>query len=507
MSLTNITIIGGGACGISAFIELFLQLRIAKSHREVSITIIEENKEVGKGLAFGTKQPGHILNTQADLMGIHFTEPQHFSDWLIEHDARIGSEVVDNQGENRAFTTRRLYGDYLKEQFEHYFALARNEGMDVQVIHASAKSVARGEPRFTIHLSGNTQHSCDFLVLSPGTPVADNYPDLNDKENYFGSPWPSEPILEKIPKDADVAILGSSLSAVDALMTLTDNDYKGKITCYSPDGLMPRVQPADQAAMIDCKFLTLKNLHEIQRKELRNPTVKEIFRLFKKEAETYAGGKIDWKATARTDKPAEKLLAEDIEIAKNGGDALSNIPYSLRYESSEMWKWLDESEKLKFKKWFGAYWAVNRHCMPLVNAERVNKLFISNQLQVVPGLKEVVFDDSKNSFVLIHGDGNESVETFVINATGPASAVKVMKSELMQNLAKDGLIEPEDAGGIKINTETMQVITGKSAYPNFYAVGHITNGLLLDVNAVWYNVKTIGNLSRHLISQIIGNPS
>ncbi|MCF2489372.1 FAD/NAD(P)-binding protein [Dyadobacter sp. CY347] len=506
MSLTNITIIGGGACGISAFIELFLQLRIAKSHREVSITIIEENQEVGKGLAFGTKQPGHILNTQADLMGIHFSEPQHFSDWLIEHDARIGDEVVDNQGENKAFTTRRLYGDYLKEQFEHYFALAQKEGMDVQVIHACATKVHQQESGFTVDLAGNTQHSCDFLVLSPGTPVADNYPQLNDKEHYFGSPWPSDPILEKIPKEADVAILGSSLSAIDALMTLTDNDYQGKITCYSPDGLMPRVQPEEQD-MIDCKFLTLKKLHEIQRNELRNPTVKEIFRLFKEEAEAYAGGKIDWKATARTGKPAEKLLEEDIEIARNGGDALSNIPYSLRYESSEMWKWLDESEKLKFKKWFGTYWAVNRHCMPLINAERVNKLFTSKQLQVVPGLKEVAFDDGRQSFVLTHGDGREVLEKFVINATGPASAVKLMKSELMQNLAKDGLIEPEDVGGIKINTETMQVITGKSVYPNFYAIGHITNGLLLDVNAVWFNVKMIGNLSRHLISQIIGNPS
>ncbi|MCF2505613.1 FAD/NAD(P)-binding protein [Dyadobacter sp. CY107] len=506
MSLTNITIIGGGACGISAFIELFLQLRIAKSHQKVSITIIEENPEIGKGLAFGTKQPGHILNTQADLMGIHFTEPQHFSDWLIEHDARIGHEVVDNQGENKAFTTRRLYGDYLKEQFEHYFELAKKEGMAVEVIRASAIKVTKLKSGFNVHLSGNRKHSCDFMLLAPGTPVANNYPHLDKKKNYFGSPWPSTPILDNIPKNADVAILGSSLSAVDALMTLADNGYKGKITCYSPDGLMPRVQPEEQQ-MIKCQFLTRKKLHEIQRNELRNPTIKEIFRLFMQEAEAFAGKKIDWKATTRIGKPADQLLKEDIEIAKNGGDALTNIPYSLRYESSEMWKWLDESEKLKFKKWLGAHWAVSRHCMPLVNAERVNQLFETQQLRIVPGLKEVVFDETRKGFVLTCEEGQESVEKYVINATGPASAVKMMKSELMQNLAKANLIEPEDAGGIKINTETMQVITGKKAYPNFYAVGHITNGLLLDVNAVWFNVKMIGNLSRHLISQIIGNPS
>ena len=506
MSLTNIAIIGGGACGISAFIELFLEFRIAKSHKDVCITIIEENEEVGKGLAFGTKQPGHILNTQADLMGIHFTEPQHFSDWLIEHEASIGDEVVDNQGENRAFTTRRLYGDYLKEQFEHYFQLAQSEGMEVNVIHASAKRVSKLEDGFEIQLSENQSHKCDILLLAPGTPVANNYPELEDKEHYFGSPWPSSPLLEKIPKDANVGILGSSLSAIDALMTLTDNEYTGKITCYSPDGLMPRVQP-EFPQKVDCKFLTLRNLHEIQRKELRNPTVKEIFRLFMQEAEDNTGGKIDWKATERIGKPAGELLKEDIRIARDGGDALINIPYSLRYESSEMWKWLDESEKLKFKKWLGAYWGVSRHCMPLVNAERVNQLFESGQLTVISGLKEVIFDDEKNEFVLTSEKGEKFSEKYLINATGPASAVKMMKSELMQNLAEDGLVEPEKAGGIRINTETMQVITGNDTYPNFYAVGHITNGLLLDVNAVWFNVKMIGKLSRHLTTQLIGNPS
>ena len=506
MNLTQITIIGGGACGISAFIELFLQLRIAQRHQQVSITIIEENEEVGKGLAFGTKQPGHILNTQADLMGIHFNEPQHFSEWLIEHEKNVAHEVVDNQGENEAFTTRRLYGDYLKGQFEHYFSLAKAEGMDVQVIHARALDVKKRKEGFRISLSDNKTHDSDYLLLAPGTPVANNYPELEEKENYFGSPWPSSVILDNIPKDADIGILGCSLSAIDALMTLTDNGYKGKITCYSPDGLMPRVQPEVQE-MIECKHITLKNLHQIQREELRNPKVKELFRLFIREAEEYAGKKLDWKAAKRAHKPADELLKEDIETAKNGGDALINIPYSLRYESSEMWKWLSEEEKLKFKKWLGPYWGLNRHCMPIINAERVYKLFESGQLKVIPGLDGVEYEAEREEFLLSLKDGESAAEKYIINATGPASSVKMMKSELMQNLAKSGLVEAEAAGGIQINTETMQVISGEETYPNFYAVGHITNGLLLDVNAVWFNVKMIGKLCRHLTGQLIGNPA
>ncbi|TDE14684.1 FAD/NAD(P)-binding protein [Dyadobacter psychrotolerans] len=499
MSLLNITIVGGGACGISAFIEFFLQLRIAQLHKKISVTIIEENKEVGKGLAFGTKQPGHILNTQADLMGIHFTEPAHFSDWLKEHDERIGHEVVDNQGEFNAFTTRRLYGDYLKEQFEHYFKLAKNEGMQVEVIRARAVSVSEKKQGYEIVLSDNKTHQCDYLVLSPGTPVADNYPKLEGKENYFGSPWPSAPILE-IPTDEDVAILGSSLSAIDAVMTLTDNDHQGKITLYSLDGLMPRVQ-AEDPSDYRCKILTVSNLHKIQREKLRNPTVKEMLRLFMQEAELHDGKKIDWDATDRTGKSAKQLLKKDIEVARNGGDALMNVPLALRYESSEMWKMLDETEKLKFKKWVGNQWNTNRHCMPLVNAERVEKLFSTKQLRVNSDLTDVQFDTKSGHFNLVHDDKTTS-EKYLINATGPASAVKDMKSELIQNLSASGMIEAEKAGGIKIHTETMQVMRKGKTCHNLYALGHITNGLLLDVNAVWFNVKTIGNLSRHLINNL-----
>ena len=505
MQQTNISIVGGGACGISLFIELFLQLRIANSHREVSITIIEENEEVGKGLAFGTKQPGHILNTQADLMGIHFAEPAHFSEWLKKHDSRVDGEVVDNQGEDQAFTTRRLYGDYLKEQFEYYFELAKKEGMSVDLIKASATEIERVKDRFKIKLSSGKSKSCDFVVLAVGTPVADMYQELSDKKNYFDSPWPSSKILENVPRNENVGILGSSLSAIDALMTLADNDHEGKITFYSLDGLMPRVQ-VEKPEPYTCEFLTVSNLHQIQREKLRSPTIFEVFRLFKKEAENYESRKINWKETGRLDIEADKLLKKDIRIAEKGGDALMNIPYALRYESSQMWKLLDETDKLRFKRWLGSYWAVNRHCMPLVNAKRIEKLFETGQLQVIPKLEDVTFDESNETFVLTCKD-KKSKEKFLINATGPASAVKDMKSDLIKNLEKKKLIEPEKAGGIKINTQTMQVINQGKSCPNFYALGHITNGLLLDVNAVWFNVKTIGNLSQHLINSITGENS
>jgi uncharacterized NAD(P)/FAD-binding protein YdhS len=408
--------------------------------------------------------------------------------------------VVDNEGQDEAFTTRRLYGDYLKEQFDHYFELARKEGMKVDLIRASAVSIEPSENQYRVQLSNGQEAVCNHLVLALGTPISNMYGELLKYDNYFDSPWPSSKILENVPREEPVAILGSSLSAIDALMTLADNEHIGPITFYSLDGLLPRVQ-VEKPEHYECQHLTISNLHKIQREKLRSPLVSEVFRLFIKEAEHFAGKSIDWKKADRADMSPHERLKQDIEISNKGGDALINIPYALRYDSSVMWKLFDESAKKKFKKWLGNYWAINRHCMPMINATRIEKLFDSGQLRVVSDLDDVSYDDKEKKFVLSYQDKSDKVG-YLINATGPASAVKDMKSDLIKQLAADELIEPDPIGGIKINAQTMQVVQKNKSIPNFYALGHIVNGQLLDVNAVWFNVKTIGNLSHHLIQSL-----
>src|SRR5690606_31162620 len=108
--MTNITIIGGGACGTAVFIELVLQIADSGLRNETKITIIEKDKSLGYGLAFGTDQPGHLLNTQAELMGIHVLEPEHFSGWLKQHGGRNRTDVKGHGETDHSYTTRSFYG-------------------------------------------------------------------------------------------------------------------------------------------------------------------------------------------------------------------------------------------------------------------------------------------------------------------------------------------------------------------------------------------------------------
>ena len=501
MKKITVAIVGGGACGVAAFAELLVQLKIAEKHTISTILIVEKSRDVGLGLAFSTKQPGHLLNTQADLMGIHSYEPDHFLIWLRKHEENVKHEIKGENPLNESHTTRRLYGTYLQEQFEHYISRASEIGLQVEIIHDEAVDLIPESDRWEIKLANGVSRNADHVLLVPGTPKPNNFPEFDGLDAYFGFPWPSEPIIHSIPKDADTCILGSSLSAIDAIMMLADSGHEGKISLFSLDGLMPRVQPKDDSGY-ERKFLTLSRIHRIRRIAGRQPTIKELFRLFQQEAENYVGHPIDWKSTERKGIPADRLLEEDIRIAQEGGDAFINILYDLRYESSQIWNWLSVSEKQRFKRWLEPYWAVTRYGMPLVNAHRLSELFKSGKLEVNSPMHDVSYDRDKKKFIFKYGDGKKHEGAFLINATGPAKNVEKMDSTLLQNLLKSGVIEAHPVGGIKVDPDHMEIISSKTTHKNLYAAGHICNGVLLDVNAVWFNVKSIATLCKHITKKI-----
>lgn len=501
MEEITIGIIGGGACGVATFAELMVQLKIAGKHKSTNILIIERSSEVGLGLAFSTDQPGHLLNTQADLMGIHSFEPDHFAIWLEKNGDRIKSEVKGGNPLPESHTTRRLYGNYIQEQFRYYLSEAQKMGLNVEIIHDEATDLIPDDDRWQIKLAKAENRVADQVILVPGTPKPNNFQEFASLDSYFGFPWPSEPIINGIPKEADVCVLGSSLSAIDAIMTLVDSGHEGTIRLFSLDGLMPRVQPNEESEY-KRKFLTLSSIHRIRRTAWRQPTIKELFRLFQLEVENYVGHPIDWKATERKGIPAEQLLEEDIRIAQEGGDAFINILYDMRYESSQIWDWLSVSEKQRFKQWLGPYWTVTRYGMPLVNAHRLSELFKKKKLEVNSPMNNVSYDTEKKKFILQYGDGKKHEGEYLINATGPAKNVEEMKSALLQNLLKSGVIEPHPVGGIKVDPDYMEVISSKTPHKNLYAAGHICNGMLLDVNAVWFNVKSIATLCKHITKKM-----
>lgn len=498
--MTNITIIGGGACGTAVFIELVLQIAALGLTKETKLTIIEKDKDLGYGVAFGTDQPGHLLNTQAELMGIHAHEPEHFSEWLKRKGGSDRDDVKGSRETDHSYTTRFLYGNYVAGQAAHYISKARQMGLEVAIIHAEAVDIHHEASRYRVVCNDGDHHPSDFVILSLGTPKPQNYKDLLDNPGYIDFPWPSEKILQKIRPEESVGILGTSLSAIDTVMTLVDNGHHGPMTLFSPDGMLPRVQP-EIPRDYDRRVLTLSHIHRIKRKTLTKVSVKDVFRLFQQEVETHAKDKVDWDYFNREKKDAEKLLHRDIAIGEKGGDELSDVIYSLRYDAGTIWQMWDADEKKLFKKCLGSHWMAYRHAMPLYNAYRLKALFETKQLHVLPGLEGVEFDEEHRAFNMKLEDSAPKQVDKLINATGSPSHLEKMGSPLIDRLLERRYLCPYPAGGALIDRLTMQTISPMGG-ESIYALGHLTNGMLLDVNAVWYNVRTAATLCEHLLSRI-----
>src|SRR5205809_2119006 len=97
----DVAIIGGGFSGVCLALELLEQ-----ADSSFSVILIERGLRPGRGIAFGTRHVGHLLNVPARNMSALAGDPDHFLHW-----ARLN---FDSGVQPEDFLPRRLYGDYVE---------------------------------------------------------------------------------------------------------------------------------------------------------------------------------------------------------------------------------------------------------------------------------------------------------------------------------------------------------------------------------------------------------
>ena len=75
--LTRFVIVGAGASGALMAAHL-----LRRNSGGVSVTIVEKRADLGRGLAYATGNPNHLLNVRAANMSAFADDPDHFWRWL-----------------------------------------------------------------------------------------------------------------------------------------------------------------------------------------------------------------------------------------------------------------------------------------------------------------------------------------------------------------------------------------------------------------------------------------
>jgi uncharacterized NAD(P)/FAD-binding protein YdhS len=212
---SRIAIIGSGPTGIYTLHGL------VKAGRPLSITVFEIEADPGKG----TPYHPHI-NDQAMLANIASVELPAICETLVEwlrrqpntELQRLNVERVEIR--ERKFYPRVVLGEFLQSQFRQSveMGLAKGYTIEVKPRHRVVDiKLQTDDIRLTVDMPDGERrdYAFDHVVMATGH----NWPETTEiKPGYFMSPWPA-PALKKIAPGS-VGILGTSLSAIDALITV-----------------------------------------------------------------------------------------------------------------------------------------------------------------------------------------------------------------------------------------------------------------------------------------------
>ena len=147
----------------------------------LSVAVLDKGPLPGRGLAYGTKYDGHLLNVPAGNMSALPEEPDHFLRW-----ARANyTESV----EPTSFLPRSLYGRYVSSLLEE--ATRPGRGESFRWIQGEVTSLARERSHVAIRLKDGSTLVTKVVVLAVGNfpPAHLNIPGLpEDSERYAPSP-------------------------------------------------------------------------------------------------------------------------------------------------------------------------------------------------------------------------------------------------------------------------------------------------------------------------------
>ncbi|MCL7988608.1 FAD/NAD(P)-binding protein [Sphingobacterium sp. lm-10] len=499
----TIAIVGSGASGVACFIQL-VQKHITKGNPfPLSITLFEKRKEFGDGLAFGTEQQGHLLNTKAGLMGIFPKERMHFVQWMHQNSDKIGETYPQVSTHPDSYPPRMLYGNYVQAMLDKYKAWGLKAGIDIQTRPTEAVSAdITPENTVMLHTADQRKVAFDYVILATGNPQSATFAKLKSSDNFFCSPWPTSRLLKKIKdKQARVSIVGSSLTAIDALITLVDNGHEGPIQFFSLTGLLPRVQTPSEIPY-ERKVLTLSNIRSIIREQQRTLRIIDLIRLFRSEVESALERPVDWANEDRINKDQLALLEKDIQEATGEGNIFQTILYSLREDSYSIWRLLPPDQKQLFGKWVKPHFDINRHAIPLENAIKIRNILRSGQLEIIGHTGDIIW--SKDRFILKKEDGTQYEADYVINASGPSSDIEKMQDQpILPDLLSKKYIEQHPIAGVLVDLNTMRVWTSaRKELSPFYVIGHQLAGSQLDINSLWFNVEQADLLTDDLLLQL-----
>lgn len=441
-SASTIVIIGSGCSGTLLATHL---LSAPSSTQPLRVFLIERTTRYARGLAYGTRNPAHLLNVPAAKMSAFPDAPEHFLRWLQQHDERV---------EAGTFVPRLSYGEYLQDVLDE---ARRNAPANIsfELLHDEAVAVEfeADDKRATVRLRDGEGIRADRVVLALGnfTPpdpfVAERK--FYESARYIRDPWNNN-ALDAINADDSVLLIGTGLTMLDVVLSLRSFGHSGVIHALSRHGLLPQthkaIAPRAPFALPEDSPLTMRRLLALVRRELR-------------EAEE-AGD--DWRA----------------------------VVDSLRPATQKLWQTLSLAERKRFLRHVRHLWEVHRHRVAPAVAAAIDEARGTGQFSIHAGRIEA-YDENERGGIVVRfgsrrGSGAESLRVaHVINCTGPNTDFARVSDPLIESLRAGGWLCPDSLKlGVEVSDTGALIKACGTASEILYTLGPLRKARLWETTAV-----------------------
>lgn len=444
----TVVVVGGGFSGSMSAAQLLLSAK--QANLPLHAALIERRGAIGEGVAYGTREPVHLLNVPAGRMSAWPDHPDDFVQWA---ERRRGAAVAPGE-----FLPRQWYGEYVRETL---LATARQtEGsVPFSVVFDEARRVARHPAGgWMVHLARGGSLRADAVILALGhRPPANPLSRLwtGPQTRFIGDPW--RPFaMNVVGPDEPVVILGSGLTAVDTVLSLTQQPRQAPITLVSRRGLLPEAHATTPVAPVDLK-----------------PLVSELLAM--------TGG-------LRVRTLLSKIKRCALEVTKTGGTWRSVVD-GLRPHTEALWKALSLLERRVFLTELRPFWEVLRHRMAPTIAERFQELIEQGQVRLVAGSVESARAEGDSiRLVLRERRTHRRAETeaaWVVNCTGPLPSNSVESNPVVGSLIVYGFLKPDElALGVETTAEGNAIAEDGQTVEDLFVVGTLRKPALWESTAV-----------------------
>ncbi|SDH46154.1 Uncharacterized NAD(P)/FAD-binding protein YdhS [Lentzea fradiae] len=250
----KVVIVGAGFSGTLTATRL---LQFAES--PLDITIIERNEGVrGGGIAFGEASTtwDHMLNIQAGRVTLYRERAEDFLEWANHEADRTmwPSRWRYHHFGLSCVVPRRVFGQYLTERLHGVAAEAGHQATLTERGGTVVDVRPDGEGHLVQYVSGDEGHvhmlHADYVVFATGhlDPVRKSfYDDVERSPRFVFNPYAngSRAVFESIAPDEKVLLVGSGLTAFDAVVSLVNAGHSGEVLICSRAGYMHGTYPAD----------------------------------------------------------------------------------------------------------------------------------------------------------------------------------------------------------------------------------------------------------------------